>query len=165
MYFHGKGQFLDLSGRMGYRVHVGQRIQQQITFQDVLQLDYKNTKAGMFLSLFLTENERKCSHDTYDDCMYSTLAKTMKNETKDNCTVPWVLDNQNICSSSEDIDKAFGISWDRITNQQKDCLSPCHATIINVGTIYIVSHKKCIAELIHIKYSYEYSNCFLFQST
>merc|ERR1712224_309675 len=29
---------------------------------------------------------------------------------------------------------SFWISWNRITNQQKDCLSPCHATIVNVGT-------------------------------
>ena len=118
---------------MGYKVDVGQRIQQQITFQDVLQLDYKNTKPGMFLSLFLSESDQKCSHDTYDHCMYKTLASVMKKETKENCTVPWILDNQNICSNSHDVNTSFWISWNRITNQQKDCLSPCHATIVNVG--------------------------------
>ena len=133
IYLHGLGQFLDLSGRMGYRAQVGKRSQIQITFQDVVQLDYKNTQTGTFLSFFLSEKDKKCSHDTYDHCMYSTLAKYMKEETRDNCTVPWILDNQNICSNNSDIQKAFWISWNRITNQKKDCLSPCHATLINVG--------------------------------
>ena len=55
IYLHGLGQFLDLSGRMGYRAHVGKRSQIQITFQDVVQLDYKNTQTGTFLSFFLSE--------------------------------------------------------------------------------------------------------------
>ena len=133
---------------MGYRVYVGQRIQQQITFQDVLQLDYKNTNVGMFSSLFLSENDRKCSHDTYDHCMYDTLAKDMKKQTNENCTVPWILDNQNICSNTEDIQTAFWIAWKRITNQEKDCLSPCHATIVNVGKqLYSLCH--CFANEIY----------------
>jgi len=118
---------------MGYKVYLGQRIQSQITFQDVLQFDYKNTRRGMFLRMFLTEKDKKCSHHTYDDCMYNTLANVMKESTKENCTVPWILDNRNICSNSLDTKKSFWISWNRITNQQKDCLSPCHATLINVG--------------------------------
>ena len=118
---------------MGYTVHSGQRIQQQITFQDVLQLDYKNTNIGMFSSLFLTESDKKCSHDTYDHCMYSKLARAMIEATNESCTVPWILENQNICSDSKDINTAFWIAWNRITNQHKDCLSPCHATIVNVG--------------------------------
>ena len=133
MYFHAKGQFLDLSGRMGYTVHIGQRIQSQITFQDVLQLDYKNTKTGTFHSFFLSNRDKKCSHDNYDQCMYNTLRKVMQKETSQNCTVPWIFDNGNICKKFSDIRKAFKISWTRITNQQKDCLSPCHATLVNVG--------------------------------
>ena len=141
VYFHGIGQFLDLSGRMGYRVYLGQHIQSQITFQDILQLDYKNTRTGMILGVFLSDKDKKCSHDTYDMCMYNTLARVMREETNDNCTVPWILDNQNICSKDSDIDKAFWISWNRITNQKKDCLSPCHTTLINVGA---KNHRKHI---------------------
>ena len=65
--------------------------------------------------------------------MYSELARAMKEATEENCTVPWILESQNICSHAKDINTTFWISWDRITNQHKDCLSPCHATIVNVG--------------------------------
>ena len=133
VYFHGRDQFLDISGRMGYKVYIGQRIQSQITVQAILQLDYKNTRTGMFLGIFLSENDKKCSHDSYDKCMYNTLARIMRAETEDHCTVPWILDNENICSIGSDIDKSFWISWNRITNQKKDCLSPCHTTLMNVG--------------------------------
>ena len=118
---------------MGYTVYLGQRVQSQITFQDVLQLDYKNTKTGTFHNLFLSKKDKKCSHESYDNCMYSTLKKVMQEETTENCTVPWIFDNDKICKNFSDIRKAFKVSWTRITNQQKDCLSPCHATLVSVG--------------------------------
>ena len=57
----------------------------------------------------------------------------MIEETKDHCTVPWILGNHSICTERDDIDKTFKIWWTRVTNQKRDCLRPCHTTLINVG--------------------------------
>ena len=57
----------------------------------------------------------------------------MKGNTKDNCTAPWVLDSDKICSKPEDTNTTFWISWNRITNQKGDCLSPCNTTLVNIG--------------------------------
>ena len=65
--------------------------------------------------------------------MYHTLTSTMEMETADNCAAPWVLGNTKICTKPHDINRTFWISWNRITNQMKDCLSPCYTTITNIG--------------------------------
>ena len=118
---------------MGYKVYIGQKIQHQISVKDVLQLDYKNVRPGMILRLFLSENDKRCSHGSYDQCMYDKLAKIMKKETEEQCTVPWTLDNEKICSNTNDTHTAFWIAWNRITNQKRDCLTPCHTTLLHVG--------------------------------
>ena len=45
----------------------------------------------------------------------------MKSNTNDNCTVPWIRDNDNICTEPEDINTACWIAWNRVTNQRNDC--------------------------------------------
>ena len=129
VYFHSRNQFLDLSGRLGYKIHLGKQYETQVTVQDVLQIDYKNVHNG----IIFYESDRKCTFEAYDKCMYRTLAKTMKENTKDNCTAPWVLDSDKICSKPEDANTTFWISWNRITNQKGDCLSPCNTTLVNIG--------------------------------
>ena len=57
----------------------------------------------------------------------------MIENTAEKCTVPWVRRNENICRNHVDINTTFWIGWNRITNQKKDCLSPCHTTIANFG--------------------------------
>ena len=82
-----------------------------------------------------TENGTKsCGKEEYNNCMYSKLAGWMKNETEDGCTVPWILDDKKICTKDADINKAFWIYWNRVTNQRKDCLSPCNQLLIDVGS-------------------------------
>ena len=133
VYFHSKDQFLDLSGRLGNKVLMGKRYEIQIDVQDTLQLEYKNVHNG----IILYDSDRKCSHESYDKCMYQTLTRQMVRGTKDSCTVPWVPKDpryvSRICTTPEDINKTFWIGWSRITNQKKDCLRPCHTTLINVG--------------------------------
>ena len=138
LYFHAKDQFLDLSGRMGYKIRKGDRIESQITVKDVMQLEFKQIKNIGILTTsgFVPSEElRKCSHDLYDKCMYSKLANAMKEETEDKCTVPWILNSTNICTKNQDIEKAFSIGWNRITNQKEDCHTPCHTILINVGAM------------------------------
>ncbi len=35
IYFHAHHQFLDLSGRMGYKVYLGEEIQAQVNYEDI----------------------------------------------------------------------------------------------------------------------------------
>ena len=118
---------------MGYKIYIGETIQTQISIKDVIQLDYKNVPTGLFVKHFFSETDKKCSYQKFDTCMYDKLSSLMKEGTQEQCTVPWMLDNERICSNANDTDIAFWIAWNRITNQQKDCLSHCHATLVNVG--------------------------------
>ena len=129
VYFHAKDQFLDLSGRLANKIHLGQQYETQITFVDVYELDYKNVQNGVIFY----DSDRKCSYESYDDCIQHTLTKAMMEETEDHCTVPWILGNNSICAKTGDMKKSFNIWWTRVTNQKKDCLRPCHTTIINLG--------------------------------
>jgi hypothetical protein len=129
IYVHAKNQFLDLSGRMGYKLYIGERFESQVSVQEILQLEYKNVNNALVLS----DSDKSCSHEVYDDCMYEKVAKVMKDNSKDHCTVPWIRDNRKICSERRDINNTFWIGWNRITNQEKDCRAPCRTTIVNIG--------------------------------
>ena len=123
IYFHAPGQFLDLSGRMGHKIFVGKKIYTKVNYVDFHQLQKE-----------LDNGTKSCGKEEYNTCMYSKLAGWMKNETEDGCTVPWVLDDKNICTKASDISKAFWIYWRRVTNQMKDCLPPCNQLLIDVGS-------------------------------
>ena len=114
---------------MGYKTYLGERFECQITLNEIIQKEYKNVKNALALS----SKDKTCSYDIYDDCIYEKVAKIMKDNTDQHCTVPWIRDDKRICKNSEDINTTFWIGWNRITNQEKDCLSPCHTTIVNVG--------------------------------
>merc|ERR1711997_849959 len=57
----------------------------------------------------------------------------MMNNTKSKCTVPWIRNNEKICTTPEDVNTSFWISWNHGTNQHNDCHSPCHRLIIDLG--------------------------------
>ena len=122
VYFHKPEQFLDLSGRMGYKIYLGEVVQAQISVQDNHQLDR-----------ILENGERTCSDHHYDNCIYDMLAREMQSRTEDNCTVPWVLKSSRICTKPHDINTTFWIAWNRVTNQKKDCMIPCHSLQVTVG--------------------------------
>ena len=129
LYIHAKDQFLDLSGRMGYKVFLGKRFECQVTVQEIIQLEYRNVKNALALS----SQDKSCSYQAYDECMYNRMSEVMKRNTEDKCTVPWIRNNDRICSKSNDINTTFWVAWNRITNQKKDCFPPCDATLVNVG--------------------------------
>ena len=114
---------------MGYKVYLGTQYQSQINVQEVLQVEYKNVHNG----IIFYDDDRKCTSNPYDECMYEHLIEHMKSETEDSCTVPWIFKNDKVCTKPEDVNTTFWIAWKRITNQKKDCLTPCHTTLINVG--------------------------------
>ncbi len=35
IYFHAEDQFLDLTGRMGYKVFPNEKVQSQVTYEDI----------------------------------------------------------------------------------------------------------------------------------
>ena len=99
LYFHGPDQFLDLSGRMGYKLYKGEIMQSQITVTDItiLERDVKEDKNDPNFK----KGQKTCSNELYDDCIYNMLARTMREDTKDNCTVPYIRDDSNICTNSQ----------------------------------------------------------------
>ena len=132
LYFHGPDQFLDLSGRMGYKLYRGEIMQSQITVTDTEVLERTVTEENN-----KTEEEvevKTCSKDVYDDCIYGMLNRFMRENTEDDCRAPFVRsDNDTICKKPKDIATAFWIAWNRVTNQKKDCLIPCHSLTVNLG--------------------------------
>ena len=99
LYFHGPDQFLDLSGRMGYKLYKGEIMQSQITVTDItiLERDVKEDKNDPNYK----KGQKTCSKELYDDCIYNMLARTMREDTKDNCTVPYIRDDSNICTNPQ----------------------------------------------------------------
>ena len=89
-------------GRMGHNIYKGKKIQTEVRVQDVRQVS----------RYIYVDNDYNCGDDNkmitcqnhkYDDCMYETLTRMMQVATEDNCTVPWILNNNRICQKSKDI--------------------------------------------------------------
>ena len=107
IYFHKRGQFLDLSGRMGFKFYKGMRSEQQVSFLENIQI-----------SRTLGSGKTSCSNGVYDQCIYNMLEREMKKDTMDKCTVPWVPCNSKVCSNAADVNTSFEIAWNRVTNQK-----------------------------------------------
>ena len=115
---------------MGHKMYKGRKVYTKINYVDFHQLQ-KDLENGM----------KSCGKEVYNNCMYSKLFELMKNETEQNCTVPWIQDNKNICTKPEDINTTFWIYWNRVTNQMNDCLPPCHQLLVDVGAKEITEMK------------------------
>ena len=104
-HLHKDGQFLNVNGRMSNRLNLNTKVRVQVSAWDMYMRE--------------DEPENQCESDTltFDDCLYTTLEREMRTNTKGNCTVPWTRDNSRICTDKEDIKTAFNISWTRGTNQ------------------------------------------------
>ena len=80
---------------MGNEIRIGEKVQLQVSMKEIQQLEYKDVES----MLTLTSKDKRCSHETFDDCMYDIVAGVMKERTDGNCTVPWIRNNANICST------------------------------------------------------------------
>ena len=82
---------------MGYKVYKGEKLQFPITATEItiLERDAKNDEHDPYFK----KGHKTCSNELYDDCIYNMLARTMKQNTKENCTVPYIMDNTNICTT------------------------------------------------------------------
>ena len=127
MYFHRNGQFLDLSGRMGYKIYVKDVVQSQVMWHDIRMMS-KDKDGG-----------KTCIDSEYDTCMYSALIRHMEANTQseNGCTVPWVMNGTEgatkICKDPENINTTFWIAWNRVTNQMDDCPVPCDTLLVSLG--------------------------------
>ena len=129
IYFHSEGNFLAFSGRMGHKVYRGEKIQSQLTIQNIerLQKDVPNDAD--------TRNEsrmKSCEHHNFDNCLYTKLSEMMRNATEDNCTAPWMPNNTKICTGRNDINSTFMITRQRFTNQGYDCSPACRSTTVGI---------------------------------
>ena len=84
---------------MGYKLYKGEIMQSQITVTDItiLERDVKEDKNDPNFK----KGQKTCSNELYDDCIYNMLARTMREDTKDNCTVPYIRDDSNICTNPQ----------------------------------------------------------------
>ena len=114
---------------MGHKILLGQKVQAQIKVQDTMLLPRKVKKK---VNESYTETTFSCKKYNYDQCMYENLYLRMKDATKDNCTVPWIPRNENICKTDEDRKTAFFTHFNRSTNQLDDCATKCHILSANV---------------------------------
>ena len=122
-------------------------MQSQITVTDIKILERNLPKDEKEQNVTKT-----CSKEVYDDCIYGMLARVMRANTDDNCTVPYIRDDSKICTKPEDINTTFWIAWNRVTNQMKDCTIPCRSATVNLGAKNYVNKTIAVQELslIHI---------------
>ena len=103
-YLHKEGQFLNSNGRMAHKLNQNYKDQIEVAAWDMEMLNNPSND---------------CAPDTwsFDDCLYETLEREMRGNTGTGCTVPWTKNNSKICTTKDDIETAFDISWNRGTNQ------------------------------------------------
>ena len=106
-------------------------MQSQITVTDIQILERENKQDKDDPNF--KQGSKTCSTENYDDCIYNMLARAMRKNTEDNCTVPYIKDNSDICTKPNDINTTFWIHWNRGLNRMNDCNIPCHSTTVNLG--------------------------------
>ena len=132
LYFHAPDQFLDLFGRMGYKLYRGEVMQTQITIRDSNELEKESADDKNYFAFGKTAN-KSCTKDLYDDCVYNMLSRDMRENTEDGCTVPYVKDADNICTKEKDILMTSEIVRNIIKHGAHSCNVPCHSVAVDLG--------------------------------
>ena len=108
---------------MGYKLKLRETVQSQINYQKINMLPQESEDDGSL----------SCTNCRYDDCMYSAVTDHMVKSS--GCTVPWVLNNDKICTEPDKVNNTFYIAWNRITNQKRDCSSPCQVSTYSTSIV------------------------------
>ena len=115
---------------MRSKLYLGEEVKYPVKFTDTTF--FERDKPGNEPDIEHMKNGGTCSKDSYDSCMY-TMAKTLMLEnTKDNCTAPWVPNNDNICTKANDISTCYWIWKNRIQSDAGDCILPCHSVFVHL---------------------------------
>ena len=118
-----------MGGRMPFKIQTSEHVRVQIFYQEFTALP-KVDETGDVTG---TRGRMTCTNENFDECLYDTMTNLMKNMTKDNCTAPYVFDNENVCTKKDDINAAYLVSLRRSTNQGRDCDAPCKNLFSNFG--------------------------------
>jgi len=124
LYLHRNEQFLDLTGRMGYKISLGERTESQVNYEDISQLE-------RFDSVYLDGNLTCKVYESFDNCINQALENHMMKA--HSCVVPWIISNQTICTDPDAMNDTFWMAWNRVTNQRNDCFNPCMIVLTSVG--------------------------------
>ena len=123
---------MDLCGRMRNKLYLGENVKYPVKYQDIsllkreLTWEEKKDKPG------IKEGIKTCSHESYDTCIYKMLDSVMRENTVENCTIPWLPNSYNICTTPNDINTTFWILKARAENSGGDCNLPCHFQSVTV---------------------------------
>ena len=131
LYFHGPDQFLDLSGRMGYKLYRGETWQSQITIRDtnIIERDFTAEEEDWDIKRL----GKTCTNEGFDKCVYDMLARDMRDATEDHCTVPYIKDATTICTKGKDVNIASTIATNLLINGEHVCNHPCRSVTVNLG--------------------------------
>ena len=86
-----------MNGRMPFTTQTTEHVRLQIFYQEFTALP-KIDETGDITG---TKGRMTCSYEAFDECLYNTLTNLMKNITEDNCTAPYVFENENVCSQKK----------------------------------------------------------------
>ena len=131
LHFHGEDQFLYHAGRMRSKLYRGERVQYQVIFTDTTFLERDVPRSEQDLKRL--KNSKTCSRDSYDSCIYNMAKRLMVENTKDNCTAPWVPNAHNICTDTNDISTCYWIWKNRVQYDAGDCILPCHSVFVQLN--------------------------------
>lgn len=66
-----------------------------------------------------------CETYNYDNgCWYDKFERDIRSATLDNCTIPWAINNTNICTKRETVQSAL-MSLDKIVKERFSCPKSC----------------------------------------
>ena len=117
-------------GRMRNKLYLGEVVRYPIVYEDITLLERSLPEEQDEPNF--TKGRKTCSHESYDDCIYTMLDRVMRGSTEDNCTVPWLPTNDNICTAPADINTTYWILKARAENSARDCNMPCHFVSVRI---------------------------------
>ena len=115
---------------MRSKLYLGEQVKYPLTFTDTTFLD--KDAPGSETHIEQIRNGRTCSKDSYDSCLYTMVKRLMVENTKDNCTAPWVPNNDNICIEAKDISTCYWIWKNHVQADAGDCILPCHSIFVHL---------------------------------
>ena len=123
---------MDESGRFPLNVYNTESVKLQLSYKEftgLAEIDHTGKvtrKKGGFT----------CSNINFDECVNMKKANLMLDKTTDNCTVPFIFQNEKICTQPNDIRIAYKISRRKFEGQRTtniDCDVPCKTLFTSFG--------------------------------
>ena len=123
---------MDESGRFPLNVYKTESVKLQLSYKEftgLAEIDHTGKLTG-------EKGGFTCSNINFDECVNQKKANLMLDKTTDNCTVPFIFDNEKICTQPNDIRIAYKISRRKYEGQRTtniDCDIPCKTLFTSFG--------------------------------